>query len=183
MPVTVHTESSPEEEIANLPGLSGTAVLVPDHADPIIWAGKARNGLKISARVYKGNKARGLKAAVAKLPPAGSSPLTAGTVPKGSKKLNIVDDEDDDDDDYDDDDHEYRALLQRSSNALNRRVGIPAVVIKPVEKLSSGTTAPAVVSAVVKTSVETPKAAGFLDSCSPAKETGELVAMKTGKLS
>jgi hypothetical protein len=187
VPVTVHTEPSPEEEITNLPGLTGTAaVLVPDHADPIIWQGKANKRLDISA-LYRGNNAKPRRPPKAAAVSSKKVTLGGSPVPgKPQKKPNIVtndDDDDEDDDDFDDDDDdEYKALLQRSSNALNRRVGAGIVTgiatktgEKPVTPVSVVTVAP-----VVPVAAAVAKAGEFQDACSPAKETGEVLAMKTG---
>ncbi len=172
--VTVHTEASPEEELVNLPFTA--PILVPDHTEPLIWEGKARQGLKLIARAYRGNKARGGGGGV-KGPTAGK---TAALTP-GSKKAPETlcltlerddEDDDDDDDDEDDDDDGVAALLRRTNSVLNRKTG-PVVAAKPVEKATTVASAPAAAGLKIKQ-------AGFLDSCSPAKETGELVAMKTG---
>jgi hypothetical protein len=175
-------EASPEEELVNLPFTA--PVLVPDHTEPLIWEGKARQGLKLIARAYRGNKARSAGGAV-KGPTAGK---TAALLP-GSKKApettlrltdnnNDDDDEDDDDDDEDDDDDDgVAALLRRTNSVLNRKAG-QVVATKPVEKATAAaSTAASAPAAAAGLKI---KQAGFLDSCSPAKETGELVAMKTG---
>ena len=189
VPVTVHTESSPEEEITNMPGLSGNpaTILVPDHVDPLIWEGKARNGLKISARVYKGDRAArgGLAATKPTVAGKSSSPLTVGAssvVPKPIKKVAVTYDDDEDDDD-DDDDDEYKALIRRSSHALSRRVGVaPAGGAKLAGERIAVVTVPGVGGVAVghkaaQVGSSRGAASGFQDSC---KETGELVAMNTG---
>ena len=143
------------------------------------------------ARVHRGDngKARALVKAAASLPgkssPAAGAASTA--MPVGNKKaqkrlsLNNEDDDDDDDedDDDDDDDDEYKALLRRSSHALSRKGGYPAVGTKPADRID----VPAAVSAQLECVSATRgnvKLGGFQDSCNPAKETGEVVAMKTG---
>jgi hypothetical protein len=178
--VTVHTEASPEEELVNLPFTA--PILVPDHTEPLIWEGKARQGLKLIARAYRGNKARGGGGAV-----KGATAGKTATLLPGSKKApettlrltdnNDDDDEDDDDDDEDDDDG-VAALLRRTNSVLNRKAGQMVATTKPVEKAIAA--ASTVASAPAAAAGLKIKQAGFLDSCSPAKETGELVAMKTG---
>jgi hypothetical protein len=154
---------------------------VPDHTEPLIWEGKARQGLKLIARAYRGNKARGGGGAVK----GATAGKTAALLP-GSKKApettlrltdnNDDDDEDDDDDDEDDDDG-VAALLRRTNSVLNRKAG-QVLATKPVEKATvAASTAASAPAAAAGLKI---KQAGFLDSCSPAKETGELVAMKTG---
>ncbi len=181
--VTVHTEATPEEELVNLPFTA--PILVPDHTEPLIWEGKARQGLKLIARAYRGNKARGSAGSAVKGPTAGKIVVAAALMP-GNKKapetLRLTheddedDDDDDDDDDEDDDDDGVAALLRRTNSVLNRKAG-QVVATKPVEKATAADSTVASAPAAAGLKI---KQAGFLDSCSPAKETGELVAMKTG---
>jgi hypothetical protein len=178
--VTVHTEASPEEELVNLPFTA--PILVPDHTEPLIWEGKARQGLKLIARAYRGNKARG---GAVKGTTAGKTAALLPGSKKASETLRLTherddnddnDDEDDDDDDEDDDDDGVAALLRRTNSVLNRKAG-QVVATKPVEKATAAASTVASAPAAAGLKI---KQAGFLDSCSPAKETGELVAMKTG---
>jgi hypothetical protein len=162
--------------------------------DPLIWEGKARNGLKISTRMYRANNAKTGRGALVKtgksqLSGGGGGSTVAGSSSKTAKKLNVArdDDDDDDDDDYtDDDDAEYKALIMRSSNALNRKVGSSIVGPRSAEKSSAPAAVPAARGATflgagnVPGAGENNKIAGFQDSCSASKETGELVAMSTG---
>ncbi len=153
---------------------------MPDHTEPLIWEGKARQGLKLIARAYRGNKARSGGGAVK----GATAGKTAALLPGNKKapetlRLTHEDDEDDDDDDddEDDDDDGVAALLRRTNSVLNRKAG-QVVATKPVEKATAA--ASTVASAPAAAAGLKIKQAGFLDSCSPAKETGELVAMKTG---